>query len=50
MIQKNNPDIKIISGVNLPMLVSYFTHLKNIPFTELLKKTINDGTRGITSK
>ena len=47
MIQKQYKNVSIISGVNLPMLVSYFTNLNEIPFEELLKKVVIDGSRGI---
>lgn len=47
MIQKQYKNVSIISGVNLPMLVSYFTNLNEIPFEELIKKVVKDGSRGI---
>ncbi len=47
MIRKQYKNISIVSGVNLPMLVSYFTNLNEIPFEELIKKVVKDGSRGI---
>ena len=50
MMQKNNKDMIIISGVNLPMLITYFNNLANLDMPELIKKTVNDGCRGIQSQ
>lgn len=47
MIHKDHKNVTIISGVNMPMLISYFTNLNEIPFEELIKKVLKDGTRGI---
>lgn len=47
MIQKQYNKVTIIAGVNMPMLISYFTNLNEIPFKELIKKIVNDGSRGI---
>jgi mannose/fructose-specific phosphotransferase system component IIA len=47
MIQKQFQNATIIAGVNMPMLISYFSNLNEIPFNELIKKVINDGSRGI---
>lgn len=46
-IQKRNPRVHIISGVNMPMLVTYFSNLNEMPFTELIKKILADANRGI---
>jgi fructoselysine and glucoselysine-specific PTS system IIA component len=47
MIHKQYKKATIIAGVNMPMLVSYFSNLNEIPFNELIKKVIIDGSRGI---
>jgi len=47
MIQKQYKNATIIAGVNMPMLVSYYSNLNEIPFNELIKKVVNDGSRGI---
>lgn len=47
MLHKEHQNVTIISGVNLPMLISYFTNLNEIPFAELIKKVLIDGSRGI---
>ena len=47
MLRKEHKNITIISGVNMPMMISYFTNLNEIPFEELIKKVLKDGNRGI---
>jgi len=47
MLHKEHKNVTIISGVNMPMLISYFTNLNEIPFEELIEKVIKDGSRGI---
>lgn len=47
MIRKQHPKMHIIAGVNLPMLISYFTNLDEYPFQELIQKVVDDGSRGI---
>lgn len=47
MIKKNYPALTVISGVNMPMLVSYFSNLNELDFDALITKIINDGSRGI---
>ncbi len=37
----------IISGVNLPMLLSFFNKRNNLSFEELVKTVAEDGKRGI---
>lgn len=37
----------IISGVNLPMLLSFFNKRDRLPFDELVKTVAADGRRGI---
>jgi mannose/fructose-specific phosphotransferase system component IIA len=47
MIRKKYPGTTIIAGVNMPMLVSYFSNLNDLTFEALIKKVIIDGSRGI---
>jgi len=47
MIHKEHHHVTVISGINLPMLISYFTHLNELSFEALIKKVIKDGSRGI---
>jgi len=49
MIRKKYSSVTIITGVNLPMLMSYFLNCQEMPFINLVKKVINDGSRGIYS-
>jgi len=47
ILHKEHKKMTIISGVNMPMLISYFNHLNELPFDELIKKAVRDGNRGI---
>ncbi len=47
MIRKQHPRMTIIAGVNMPMLLSFFNNLNELPYRELIKKVIKDGNRGI---
>ena len=47
MLNKEQKNVTIISGVNMPMLISFFTNLNEMPFEELIKKVLIDGNRGI---
>jgi mannose/fructose-specific phosphotransferase system component IIA len=47
MIKNQYPQIVIISGVNLPMLVTYFNNADMLTVTELATKSAEDGCRGI---
>ena len=47
IIQKRNKNMTILSGVNLPMLITYFNNKTSMGLTELIDKTANDGCRGI---
>lgn len=40
----------VISGVNLPMLLSFFTKRERLPLDELVKAVITDGRKGILVK
>lgn len=47
MIKKQHNNVTIIAGVNMPMLVSYFSNMNDLPFETLIDKTVKDGSRGI---
>ena len=41
------PHHRLITGVNLPMLLSFFTKRSRLPFDELVQVVESDGHRGI---
>ncbi|MCB1059783.1 MAG: hypothetical protein KDB65_06120 [Calditrichaeota bacterium] len=43
-------ETRIVSGVNLPMLLSYFTKRDNLSLTELSETVERDAMRGIQSR
>jgi mannose/fructose/sorbose-specific phosphotransferase system IIA component len=49
MVRKEYPTIAIIAGINLPMLLSFFTNWSELSFTALVKKVRDTGIRGIQS-
>ena len=49
MIRKTYPTVTIISGMNLPMLLSLFTSMSELSFSELVQKVRDNGIRGIQS-
>ncbi len=44
---KDLPGVEMISGVNLYMLVTAFSHRDDLPLQALIPKIINDGQRSI---
>jgi len=44
---RSHPSCAVLSGVNLPMLFSFFTKRDKLPFEELVKVVETDGHRGI---
>lgn len=44
---KNASHLTAISGVNLPMLISFFTKRSNLGIPELIQTVRDDGLRGI---
>jgi PTS system mannose-specific IIB component len=46
-LRENHPNYAVISGVNLPMLFSFFTKRQQHPFAELVEVVKTDGLRGI---
>lgn len=47
MILKEHPEIVIIGGVNLPMILSLIINYGNIPAERLVNKIIEDSKKGI---
>lgn len=48
MLTREYPQSKVISGVNISMLVSFLTKNSHLPFEELPKVLEDDAHRGIT--
>ena len=48
MIEQQFPNSRVISGVNLPMIISFATKRHQLPFSELVTTIERDGHRGIT--
>jgi mannose/fructose-specific phosphotransferase system component IIA len=46
-LRERHPQCALVSGVNLPMLLSFFTKRDKLPFTELAQMVESDGHRGI---
>ena len=49
-VKKNNSDAVIITGINIPVLVSFVNNYERMPWNELLDKIISDGKKGILIK
>ncbi|NOZ55380.1 MAG: PTS sugar transporter subunit IIA [Calditrichaeota bacterium] len=41
-------NVRVVSGVNLPMVLSFVTKREHLELNELAQVIANDGTRGIT--
>jgi mannose/fructose-specific phosphotransferase system component IIA len=46
-LQQLHPECAVISGVNMPMLISFFTKRNQLAFGELVETVETDGHRGI---
>ena len=44
---KSHPELELVSGVNLPMLLSFITKRNQLPFSELVEVIRTDAVRGI---
>ena len=49
-LKRENNNIDIIGGVNVPMLVSFFTNSQRMDWNSLLEKVISDGKKGILGR
>ena len=49
-IKRNDPDILVIGGVNVPMLISYHMNLEKLNWEQLIDKVIEDGKKGIVAR
>lgn len=49
-IKYNQENVTIISGVNIPMLVSFYTNINRLPWDELIEKILFDARRGMVVK
>ena len=48
MLSRDYPHIKVITGVNIPMLVSFLTKRTQLSPEELAETLVRDASRGIT--
>ncbi len=46
-IKKNNENIKVIAGVNVPMIISFLINYRRLSWSELLEKITADAQKGI---
>ncbi len=49
-IKKSFPQTSLISGTNVPMLVSYLMNYQRLAWPELLEKIVDDGRKGMVLK
>jgi len=49
-IKHNSPDIVVIGGVNMPMLVSYHLNYNRLEWNTLLDKIVSDANKGIVKR
>ena len=49
-IKRDNPDIAVIDGVNVPLIVSYHINSTNLQWNDLLSKIVEDGKKGIITR
>jgi mannose/fructose-specific phosphotransferase system component IIA len=49
-IKQTSPDIAVIGGVNMPMLVSYHLNFNRLEWSALLDKIIADANKGIVKR
>jgi PTS system mannose-specific IIA component len=49
MVAADDRNVSVLSGVNLPMLVKFFSKRKTLPFEELISLVKEGGKKGIRS-
>ena len=47
LASKNHDRVEVVSGVNLPMTISFLTKRDSLPLPELADTLVRDGIRGI---